>query len=150
MGALMMRVLQGQRMGAPERNVEWLVRGAGYIMGVARLGEAGLGTLPQYQRAWIDALRQAGHVPQLAQMETTDGYRKTADSFTDDTASVMAEYATAELVTRYGWKSLSDWQEAVRSTGDGQKAFRQVFGLNLVDFEAAVQGKVQRQVKSHR
>ena len=150
MGALMMRVLQGQRMGAPERNVEWLVRGAGYIMGVARLGEAGLGTLPQYQRAWIDALRQAGRVPQLAQMETPDGYRKTADSFTDDTASVMAEYATAELVTRYGWKSLSDWQEAVRSTGDGQKAFRQVFGLNLVDFEAAVQGKVQRQVKSHR
>ncbi|SFT84596.1 hypothetical protein SAMN02910356_02394 [Selenomonas sp. GACV-9] len=150
MGALLMRVMQGQRMGAPERNIEWLVRGAGYIMGVARLGEAGLGTLPQYQHAWIASLREKGVIPQLAQMETPDGYRQVADSFTDDTASVLTEYATAELVTRYGWKSLSDWQEAVRSTGDGQKAFRQVFGLNLVDFEAAVQGKVQRQVKSHR
>lgn len=150
MGALMMRVLQGQRMGAPERNVEWLVRGAGYIMGVARLGEAEMGTLTQYQRAWIDVLQQAGRVPQLAQMGTAEGYRKVADSFTDDTASVLAEYATAELVNRYGWKSLADWQEAVRATGDGQKAFRQVFGLSLADFEAAVQAKVQRQMRSRR
>ena len=149
-GVMLMRVMLGQRMGQPERSVEWLMRGSGYLMGVARLGEKGLGTLPQYQRAWLDSLRKAGRLPQLAQMSTADGFRQVSQSYSDDTASVMAEYATAELVSRRGWPSLIRWAEAVRTTGDAQKAFRQIFGQSSVDFEAELQSRVQRQLVNAR
>lgn len=43
-GVMLMRIPEAQRMGQPEQNVEWLTRGSGYIMGVARLGESGLGS----------------------------------------------------------------------------------------------------------
>ena len=145
-----MRVMQGQRMSQPERGIEWLMRGSGYLMGVARLGEKGLGTLSQYQRAWLDSLRKAGRVPQLAQMATADGFRQVSQSYSDDTASVMAEYAAAELVNRRGWPSLVRWAEATRTLGDAQKAFRQVYGQSSVDFEAELQSHVQRQIVNAR
>lgn len=149
-GVMLMRVMQGQRMGQPERSIEWLIRGSGYLMGVARLGEKGLGTLPQYQRAWVDSLRKAGRLPQLARMSTVEGFRQVSESLSDDTASVMAEYATAELVNRHGWPSLVRWQEATRASGDAQKAFRQVFGQSSTDFEAELQNRLQRQVVNAR
>ena len=149
-GVMLMRVMQGQRMGQPERGIEWLMRGSGYLMGVARLGEKGLGTLPQYQRAWLDSLRKAGRIPQLAQMTSVDGFRQVSQSYSDDTASVMAEYATAELVNRRGWPSLVRWAEATRATGDAQKAFRQVYRQSSADFEAELQSRVQRQIVNAR
>lgn len=149
-GVMLMRVMQGQRMGQPERGIEWLMRGSGYLMGVARLGEKGLGTLSQYQRAWLDSLRKAGRVPQLAQMDTADGFRQVSQSYSDDTASVMAEYAVAELVNRRGWPSLVRWAEATRTLGDAQKAFHQVYGQSSVDFEAELQSRVQRQIVNAR
>lgn len=146
MGVLLMRVMQGQWMGSVNHGIEWLTRGAGYILGVARMGEAGYGTWTQYQRAWIDTLRKAGRMPVLSRMGTEEGYRKTADSLSDDAASLMAEYAAAELVNRYGWQSLAKWQEAARNTGDARRAFRQVFGQSVEVFEDAVQQKIQRLV----
>ncbi len=142
-GVMLMRILEAQRMGQPERNVEWLTRGSGYIMGVARLGESGLGSLGAYQRSWLATLQQAD-LPDLEQMLTADGFRQVADRYTDDTASVLAEYAVAELVNRYGWKSLLDWQESARHSGDSRKAFQDVFGMPHDVFAAQVQAKIRR------
>ena len=143
MGDMLMRIMQAQRKGQPEHDIEWLTRGAGYVMGVARLGEIGLGSLAAYQRSWKDTLQKGGSQPQLSQMVTADGFRQVAERHSDDTASILAEYATAELVNRFGWRSLIDWQEAVRRSGDGQKAFQETFGLRLNDFEAQVQAKIK-------
>ena len=143
MGVMLMRIMQAQRKGQPEHDIEWLTRGAGYVMGVARLGEIGLGSLAAYQRSWKDTLQKGGSQPQLSQMVTADGFRQVAERHSDDTASILAEYATAELVNRFGWRSLIDWQEAVRRSGDGQKAFQETFGLRLNDFEAQVQAKIK-------
>lgn len=144
MGVLLMRVMQGQRMASVNHGIEWLTRGAGYILGVARLGEAGYGTWAQYQQSWIETLRKSGRMPVLGSMSTEEGYRKAADSLSDDAASLMAEYAAAELVNRYGWQSLTQWQETARKTGDARRAFRQVFGQSVEAFEDAVQQKMQR------
>lgn len=144
MGVLLMQVMQRQRMADASHDIEWLTRGAGYLMGVARLEEAGYGTWMQYQRAWREALRNSGRIPVLSSMDTAEGYRKVADSLPDDVASLMAEYAAAELVDRYGWQSLAKWQEAARSTGDAKRAFRQVFGQSVEEFSSTVQQKIQR------
>ena len=143
-GVLLMRVMQGQRAGSAERGMEWLTRGAGYIVGVARMGEAGYGTLAQYQRTWMEMLRKSGRIPVLGSMESAEGYQKAAESLSEDTAALMSEYAAAELVTRYGWQPLAQWLEAARNTGDARRAFRQVFGQSAEEFESAVQQKLQR------
>lgn len=146
MGVLLMRVMQGQRMASVKNDIEWLARGAGYMMGVARMSETGYGSLAQYQHTWSEMLHKSACIPMLSSMKTVEGYQKVSESVSENTASLMTEYAAAELVNRYGWKSLGKWQDTARSTGDAKQAFRQVFGQSVEDFESIVQQKVQHLV----
>lgn len=142
MGTMLMRIMQSQRSGHPAEDMEWLVRGAGYVMGTVRLSESGYGALTQYRQAWLSVLRQSGRLPPLSRMETADGYQSAAEEFSEDTVSVLAEYAVLRLVDRYGWQSLADWQDKTRLTGDSRRAFRQVYGQDCRSFEKSLESSL--------
>ena len=56
---------------------------------------------------------EAAHLQSEA---AADGFRQVSQSYSDDTASVMAEYAAAELVNRRGWPSLVRWATCTPSS----------------------------------
>jgi hypothetical protein len=64
--------------------------------------------------------------------------QKAMEQYGNEPVSHLCEYAAAELVRRYGWSALYNWQLAARRSGDGKQAFLQVFGITVADFGAQV------------
>ncbi len=138
-GVMMTRMLEVQELGAEPSGVEWLMRGIGYVVGVGRLCESGYGRLTDYQRTWRTELRKKAPLPSLDKMMRQEAMQEIADQYSHDDIAKLCEYATAELVRRYGWGALQNWLLAARQLGDGRQAFVQVFGITATDFAAQIQ-----------
>ena len=138
-GVMMARMLEVQELGAEPCGVEWLMRGIGYVVGVGRLCDNGYGRLTDYQRTWRTELRKKTPLPSLDKMMRQESMEEITGQYNHDDVAKLCEYATAELVRRYGWGSLQNWLLAARQTGDGRQAFTQVFGITATDFAAQIQ-----------
>ncbi|SHK93614.1 hypothetical protein SAMN05216582_12541 [Selenomonas ruminantium] len=136
--SLVARLLLIQELGGEESGVEWLFRGSSYLAGVACLIESGQGDLSAYQRSWRKELRRQTPLPALDKMLTADAVRDMDKQYDSNEVARLSEYGTAELVQRYGWQSLYIWAQAARASGDGKKAFANVFGVSVTDFAAQV------------
>jgi len=132
------RLFMMQQLGSDDGGMSWLLRGGSYVAGVGRLVEMGQGKLPDYQRAWRKDLRKDTPLPTIDKLLTDDELRSAMHQYGSEQVSRLCEYAAAELVNRYGWKSLYDWQTAARQSGDGKQAFSRVFGISLMDFAAQI------------
>lgn len=137
-GTMLTRLFMIQQMGNGDGGMAWLLRGGSYVVGVGRLIDSGKGTLPAYQRAWRKDLRQNAQLPAVDKLMTNEALTEAANQYGSEPLSRICEYATAELVQRYGWEGLYRWQAATRQSGDGKQAFSQVFGLTVADFAAQV------------
>lgn len=136
--AMLSRLFMLQQLGTEETDMSWFLRGISYVTGVGRLLENGEGKLPDYQRAWRLELRKTTPLPTADKIMTAADMAKAMEKYGNEPVSHLCEYATAELVRRYGWRSLYDWQMTARRIGDGKQAFLQVFGLTVADFAAQV------------
>lgn len=137
-GTMISRLFMMQQLKNDHGDIAWLLRGASYVAGVARLVEMGQGTLPAYQRAWRKDLRQNAPLPTLDKLLTTDELLSAMNQHGSEPVSQLCEYAAAELINRYGWGSLYNWQLMTYRTGDAKQAFAQVYGLTISDFAAQV------------
>ncbi|WP_303840035.1 hypothetical protein [Selenomonas ruminantium] len=127
-----------QQLGNEDTDMSWLLRGISYVAGVSRLVETGEGRLPDYQRAWRLELRKNTPLPTVDKIMTADDMARAMEQYGNESVSHLCEYAAAELVRRYGWAALYNWQLAARRTGEGKQAFSQVFGITAADFAAQV------------
>ena len=136
--AMVSRLFILQQLGSEDVGMTWLLRGMSYVSGVARLVETGEGKLPDYQRAWRQELRKNTPLRTVDKIMTNADMQKAMEQYGNESVSHLCEYAAAELVRRYGWSALYNWQLAVRRSGDGKQAFLQVFGITAADFGAQV------------
>ncbi len=136
--AMLNRLYMTQRLASEEGlDMAWLIRGASYAAGVARLGENGHGDIVAYQRAWRKKLREGQPLPTLDKLSTNKALQE-AGRNDGENLSHLCEYAVAELVHRYGWRSVFAWLSAARQSGDGRQSFSRVFGLTVTDFAAQI------------
>jgi hypothetical protein len=136
--AMVSRLFILQQLGSEDVGMTWLLRGMSYVSGVARLVDSGEGKLPDYQRAWRQELRKNAPLLTVDKIMSNADMQKAMEQYGNEPVSHLCEYATAELVRRYGWQALYNWQLAARRSGDGKQAFLQVFGITAADFGAQV------------
>ena len=136
--AMVSRLFILQQLGSEDVGMTWLMRGMSYVSGVARLVDIGEGKLPDYQRAWRQELRKNAPLLTVDKIMSNADMQKAMEQYGNEPVSHLCEYATAELVRRYGWTALYNWQLAARRSGDGKQAFLQVFGITAADFGAQV------------
>lgn len=137
--AMLNRLYMTQRLAGDDgMDMAWLIRGASYTAGVARLGESGHGDMKAYQRAWRQKLRERQPLPTLDKLTTSKALQEAGKEYGGENLSHLCEYAVAELVHRYGWHSIFSWLSAARQSGDGKQAFMRVFGLTATDFAAQI------------
>ena len=136
--AMVSRLFILQQLSSEDVGMTWLLRGMSYVSGVARLVDIGEGKLPDYQRAWRQELRKNAPLLTVDKIMSNADMQKVMEQYGNEPVSHLCEYATAELVRRYGWSALYNWQMAARRSGDGKQAFLQVFGITAADFGAQV------------
>lgn len=137
--AMLNRLYMTQRLASDEgTDMAWLIRGASYAAGVARLGEGGYGDMKAYQRAWRKKLRESRPLPTLDKLATSKALQEAGREYGGENLSHLCEYAVAELVHRYGWPGIFSWLSAARQSGDGKQAFARVFGVIVIDFAAQI------------
>ncbi|BAL82916.1 hypothetical protein SELR_12080 [Selenomonas ruminantium subsp. lactilytica TAM6421] len=137
--AMLNRLYIVQQLASDDGNeMAWLIRGASYVAGVARLAESDQGDIAAYQRYWRKKLRESQPLPTLDKLATGRALRDAGKTYDSERISNLCEYAAAELVQRYGWRGIYSWLAAARQSGDGKKAFNQVFGITVTDFAAQV------------
>ena len=136
--AMVSRLFILQQLGSEDVGMTWLLRGMSYVSGVARLVDIGEGKLPDYQRAWRQELRKNAPLLTVDKIMSNADMQKAMEQYGNESVSHLCEYAAAELVRRYGWSALYNWQLAARRSGDGKQAFLQVFGITAADFGAQV------------
>ncbi|SDP34266.1 hypothetical protein SAMN05216366_11457 [Selenomonas ruminantium] len=137
--AMLCRLYMVQQLASEDgSDMAWLLRGASYVSGVARLGESGHGDIAAYQRHWRKKLRESQPMPTLDKLSTSKALQEAGRQYEGERLSNLCEYAAAELVHRYGWQGIFNWLSDARQSGDGKKAFSQVFGITVTDFAAQV------------
>lgn len=150
LGVMLTRVMEAQAMGGTDREVAWLARGMAYLIGTQRLGEEGFGSMEDYRRTWYSVLEENGRFPDASSLVTPKSYEQSVASFGDESCSIIAELTADDLVTSHGWQSFAKWQRAAAlADGDGEKAFRSVYGTSASSFASSATSRLMREMYTH-
>ena len=143
MGTMMARVFERQYMASDTEEPLWLVHGVSYLMGMEALSESGYGAPRDYRRTWLLKLHEAAAIPSLAALGDEADYRRAAETYGNESISLVMEVGAYELLSRGGWGAVSRWLGAVRESGDGRRAFGSVWGISAKDFADGVDRMIQ-------
>lgn len=147
LGVMLTRVMEAQAMGGTDKEVAWLARGMTYLIGTQRLGEEGLGSMDDYRRTWYSVLEENGRFPDAASLVTPKSYEQAVASFGDESCSIIAELTADDLVTSHGWQSFAKWLRAANlNGGDGEKAFRSIYGTSASGFASSATSRLMREM----
>jgi hypothetical protein len=123
--------------------IKWLLEGSANVIAYQIVETHVNGTIDKYHRRSLNVIKKASTVPPLRELYSRKDWLAAMDRYGTGVVYSKAELAVSEIAQRLGFKALFQYFLNLKNSSHAQ-AFERAFGLNLKNFENAMDQKMSK------